>query len=339
MQRESELTRRDQAMTESGSTPKPAALGAPAGARMCPEASEHLRRAEAAEAQAAALLLAARASRAAAAASQVAAAALAQAAEADFAACPGSAVFCIRSAGRAKTLRKLLPKCKAAFGDVVFHVFVHEPEMADYQRELAGIDFVQLQQGASGANGQVDAAVAFTAPGQHLVVLDDNVSRWAIAGKTAREGQLGEAVRQAATAMQEANCRVWAARWCSNLWGKPEPTEPTVGRYLVYGCCFGMWRSSADDVLSVKVSICDDVERTARVLARDQQIVLMKHVALHKDKEPGTWQRGSGGQSSAFRNAGAHAKAKLAHMQAIALEFPSIIELRPKSKLMFSIRQ
>ena len=132
--------------------------------------------------------------------------------------------------------------------------------------------------------------------------------------------------------MDALGCKAWTIRQSQNLWGQPvgpEGAQPDIGLFLIYGPCFGLVRSENDAVIRTMFGpVLDDVERTARVYRRDQQIARYQRYAVVKLKRPGAFVEGSGGVSALYQDCSEHAVAKLWQMHRLQQEFPDIVKLK-----------
>ena len=129
--------------------------------------------------------------------------------------------------------------------------------------------------------------------------------------------------------------------WSCNPWGNDfgriyqRTSPPRTGLLLLYGICFGICidKDMDLDLLRTRLGgVCDDIERTCRVYDLRPPIYQFPQLIVSKSgkRKPGSFLKGAGGQSSAFKTNQQHISAKKNHLGLIASEFPRYLEILSK---------
>ncbi|CAE7363534.1 dbp9 [Symbiodinium natans] len=215
-------------------------------------------------------------------------------------------VICVRTYARPENLMsqtmKLL-RCAGLFElrDRV-HVFCsHEdPDfLSGRYEEVLGQLRDRIIVGVKGADLQVRFIEECFLPGQHVVVMDDNLLRF-VRHEAGEElpGDLVATIDGAAAALHRFRANLWGISPTSNKTFLKEAPEISTNLGLVYGAFFG-FRVLHDPELYTRFGqVKDDLERTLRYWHRDGVLVRFRRMSCTKAQRPGVYSSKKGGISA-----------------------------------------
>eukprot|EP00439_Symbiodinium_sp_Y106_P044018 s5066_g5.t1 len=217
-------------------------------------------------------------------------------------------VICVRSYARPKSLMSQTMNVLRSSGLLEYrdriHVFVsHEdPDfLSGCYEEVLGPLHDRIIVGIKGADLQVRFIEECFLPGQHVVVMDDNLLRF-VRHEAGKEfpGDLVATIEAAAEAMQRFQAHLWGISPTSNKQFLKEAPEISTALGLVYGALFG-FRVLHDPALYTRFGqVKDDLERSLRYWHRDGVVVRFRRMYCTKAQRPGVYGSRKGGISASI---------------------------------------
>jgi hypothetical protein len=238
----------------------------------------------------------------------------------------------VRSHRRDSTFVRLFPRYLEALGPDLLpvHLYIEQSDAEAYQqtmKEYLDAGSLKLCPGLAGCSLQVTAMTLNTSLGQHIIVMDDNITKFTRGVRGVKPGEIGKLIAKAGDVLLERpDVKAWSVRACSNTFGAEVEKRPSLGLSLLYGPLFGWLRSERDsEVQCSHGQICDDAERTLRFFKRDGKVLKFAEFSIIKSKKPGTWKDDGGGVSSHFRTRAKHQLAMRKNLKSLATVFPELI--------------
>ncbi|OLP82698.1 ATP-dependent RNA helicase dbp9 [Symbiodinium microadriaticum] len=221
-------------------------------------------------------------------------------------------VICVRSYARPKSLMSQTMKVLRCSGLLEYwdriHVFVsHEdPDfLSGCYEEVLGQLHDRIIVGVKGADLQVRFIEECFLPGQHVVVMDDNLLRF-VRHEAGEEfpGDLVATIEAAAEAMQRFQAHLWGISPTSNKKFLKEAPEISTALGLVYGALFGFRVLHDPDLYTRFGQVKDDLERSLRYWHRDGVVVRFRRMSCTKAQRPGVYASRKGGISASIGETG-----------------------------------
>ncbi|CAE7702664.1 dbp9 [Symbiodinium sp. CCMP2592] len=217
-------------------------------------------------------------------------------------------VICVRSYARPKSLMSQTMNVLRSSGLLEYreriHVFVsHEdPDfLSGCYEEVLGPLHDRIIVGIKGADLQVRFIEECFLPGQHVVVMDDNLLRF-VRHEAGEEfpGDLVATIQAAAEAMQRFRAHLWGISPTSNKQFLKEAPEISTALGLVYGALFGFRVLHDPDLYTRFGQVKDDLERSLRYWHRDGVVVRFRRMYCTKAQRPGVYGSRKGGISASI---------------------------------------
>ncbi|CAE7434268.1 dbp9 [Symbiodinium sp. CCMP2456] len=221
-------------------------------------------------------------------------------------------VICVRSYARPKSLMSQTMNVLRCSGLLEYwdriHVFVsHEdPDfLSGCYEEALGQLHERIIVGVKGADLQVRFIEECFLPGQHVVVMDDNLLRF-VRHEAGEEfpGDLVATIEAAAEAMQRFQAHLWGISPTSNKKFLKEAPEISTALGLVYGALFGFRVLHDPDLYTRFGQVKDDLERSLRYWHRDGVVVRFRRMSCTKAQRPGVYASRKGGISASIGETG-----------------------------------